>query len=386
MEKQANEKLGFEKIGAQAPWIEGLAKLKITEPTPVQEQSFSKVIAGGDLIAQAMTGTGKTFAYMLPLLHKIDVTSKELQVIVMAPTHELSLQINEQIRLLSKAAGVNIRTQALIGGVKLSRQADALKEKPHIVVGSAGRMIELVRLKKLKSHFVKTIVLDEGDKLLEDSHITEVQAMIKTTLKDRQLLLFSASLSERSRLRAEAMMKSPELLVVDGGILNPLVAHAYWLCDGRKKVENLRKLISAVKPTRCLIFVNKNEIIQEVALKLNHHSYHAAALFGSQSKEERAKSMQDFTTGKAAVLVTSEMAARGLDIQGVTHVINLDMPVSQDDYMHRIGRTGRHGKAGMAISIVGDHELIVLEKYVARFKVPLQNLAVKYGEVKSIRS
>ncbi|MCK8060425.1 MULTISPECIES: DEAD/DEAH box helicase [unclassified Fusibacter] len=372
---------GFETIGAQAPWIEALAKLNISEATPIQAQSFGLVSEGGDLIAQAMTGSGKTFAYLLPLFHKIDVTSKNLQVVILTPTHELSLQINEQIKLLVKAAGVDIRSQALIGGVKLSRQADALKEKPHILVGSAGRMLDLVKLKKLKTHFVKTIVLDEGDKLLEDSHIKDLKAIIKTTQRDRQLLLFSASLSDRSRTRAEEMMKSPDLLVVEAGVLNPLVAHAYWLCDSRKKVENIRKLVSAVKPTRCIIFVNKNELIQDVTSKLNYHHYPTTSLFGNQSKEERAKAMKEFTTGKVTLLVTSEMASRGLDIKGVTHVINFDMPVSQDDYMHRIGRTGRHGKPGMAISVVDDYELGMLEKYVARFNVALKNIQVAKGEM-----
>lgn len=375
----------FEKIGIKAAFNEALKAMNIHQPTPVQDQCIPLILEGKDLIATAMTGSGKTFAYLLPLMEHINPQSKDIQVIVLTPTHELSLQVVEEVKKLAFNSGVAIKAQALIGGVKLQRQVDQLKDKPHIIVGSAGRMLELYRLKKLKTHHVKTIVLDEADKLMEDAHLLDVQAVIKTTLKDRQLVAVSASMSDRSEERLRTMMSSPEVAILDQQTLNPMVVHGYWLSDSRKRVENLRKVLSAAKPTRCLVFINRNELIQEVTEKLAYHHYAVASLFGNQGKEGRARAMQDFYAGRVNVLITSEMAARGLDIQGLTHVINLDMPASADDYLHRIGRTGRHGDTGYAISIVTEPELKVLQKYLSRFNTVADNIEVRFGKIKAAK-
>lgn len=371
----------FETMGVKEQYIKGLESLNITVPTPVQSTVYAPILEGDDLVVQAMTGSGKTFAYLLPLMSKIDPLSKEIQVIVLVPTHELALQINQQIALLSKASGTGIRSQALIGGVKVARQVEALKEKPHIVVGSAGRMLEIYRLKKLKTHFVKTIVLDEGDKLLEDAYIEDINAVIKTTQKQRQLLLFSASISALSESRAVAIMNAPKIIKIDDNLLNPLVTHAYWVCDPRKKVENLKKFIAAVEPQRCLVFVNKNEIIQEVASKLAFHNYPVTFLFGNQTKADRAAAMHAFKSGKATIIITSELAARGLDIEGITHVVHLDVPLTADDYLHRIGRTGRKGLKGASVAIVSEKELSHLEQMVEGFGLTFIDLHVSHGEV-----
>jgi len=373
----------FEKLGVKAVYARALGSLNISEPTPVQVSCIPKISQGVDLIATAMTGSGKTFAYLLPLIGQLQLEVKDIQLVVLTPTHELSLQVAEQVKRLAFASGEPVRCQALIGGVKIQRQIDHLKEKPHVVVGSAGRMLELNRLKKLKMHNVKTIVLDEGDKLMEDAHREDVLAIIKTTLKSRQLISLSASLSEKSKLHLQELLVDPEVMMVDPILLNPMVQHAYWLGDARKRVDHLRKVISAVKPKRCLVFVNKNEMIQEVTEKLLYHHYPVVSLYGNQGKEGRAKAMQEFHARKATILIASELAARGLDIQDVTHVINLDMPLSADDYLHRIGRTGRHGEKGMAISIVSERELPLLEKYLAHFNTTVENIEVRFGEVKA---
>lgn len=372
----------FTALGIKTPYVEALKEMKITEPTPVQRACIPEILGGKDVIAVAMTGSGKTFAYLLPLLEHLDFNSKAVQIVVLTPTHELSLQVAEQVKRLGHLTDLPIRCLPLIGGVKIQRQLDHLKEKPQVIVGSAGRMLELYRLKKLKLHDVKTIVLDEGDKLMEDAHRDDVAALIKTTLKSRQLVAVTASLSERGRGHLEALMASPSCLMVDGDQLNPMVFHAYWVGDSRKRVEHLRKILSSVKPKRCIVFVNKNELIQEVAEKLSYHHYPVAALFGNQGKEGRAKAMQDFHAGRVTILVASEMAARGLDIQGVTHIVNLDMPQTAQDYLHRIGRAGRHGEGGMAISIVSERELEALQKYLEKYKVKAVPIEVRFGAVK----
>lgn len=375
----------FEKIGVKSSYAKGLETLTIIDPTPVQEICVPKIMSGVDLIATAMTGSGKTFAYLLPLMAQIQGDSKDVQLVIMTPTHELSLQVADQVKRLAHASGEDIRCQALIGGVKVQRQIDHLKDKPQVIVGSAGRMLELNRLKKLKMHMVKTIVLDEGDKLMEDAHRLDVVAVIKTTLKSRQIVSLSASLSAKSKGHLEEILNQPEMLSVDPVLLNPMVKHAYWQGEPRRRIEHLRKVLSSVKPIRCLVFVNKNEMIQEVTEKLLYHHYPVVSLFGNQGKEGRAKAMQDFHSGRATILVASELAARGLDIQNVTHVINLDMPISADDYLHRIGRTGRHGDQGMAISIVSERELPVLQKYLSHFQAVAENIEIRFGEIKTKR-
>ncbi len=244
----------FKALNISEDIIAGLSKDKIVEPTGVQQVAIPFAMEHKDLIAEAITGSGKTLAYALPSFEKIDPDSKELHTIVLAPTHELVVQINNVIKKLSSDSGRGVRSTTIIGKVNIKRQIEALKKKPHIVVGTPGRVLELIKLKKIKAHQVKTIVIDEADKLLSDDNIQVIMDVIKTTLRDRQIMVFSASLPQDSVKRAVALMKDPELVNVEFEPINTDIEHLCILSERRDKISNLRKVIHAVKPKKSYCF------------------------------------------------------------------------------------------------------------------------------------
>ena len=343
----------FEKLGLIAPLVEGLQKAGITVPTGIQEQVIPFALQGKDVAGQSATGTGKTLTYLLPIFQKIDTTKREVQAIILAPTYELAIQIERQIEMLVKNSGMAVTSTPLIGNVNITRQIDKLKEKPHIVVGSSGRILELIQKKKISAPTVKTIVLDEADRLLDDQNLDSVKAVIKSTLKDRQIMLFSATLPAATLAKASSFMRDPEIVTVKGQTsVAPDISHMYFVTEHRDKIEVLRKLVGMLKMERALVFVNRTDDIEITASKLKHHGLKAAALCGSTAKIDRKKSMEDFRSGKIELLVASDVAARGLDISGVDYVLNLDMPEDPTLYLHRVGRTGRAGEVGTAIPLL----------------------------------
>ncbi len=242
------------------------------------------------------------------------------------------------------------------------RQIEALKKKPHIIVGTPGRVLDLIKMKKIKAHQVKTLIIDEADKLLSDDNITTVMDVVKTTLRDRQLMIFSASLPEEAVKRATAFMNEPELVNVEVSSVNSDIEHLCILSERRDKITNLRKLIHAVKPKKAIVFINRNELVQEVTMKLSYHKIKAVGIFGNATKAERKAILDSFKSGKSNVLVASDLVARGLDLSDITHVINLDVPEDLNEYTHRSGRTGRAGAKGTSITIVTDKEIPLLLK------------------------
>lgn len=363
--------------------IAGLEKQNITRPTEIQSTAVPIMLKGKDIIAQSITGSGKTLAYLLPLFQQIDVTKKDLQAIILVPTHELAVQINDEIRLLAKGSGCDVASATLIGNVSIKRQIEKLKSKPHIVVGSPVRMLELAKLKKLKPHSVKTIVIDEGDRMLNVEHIRDVQAIIKTTLKERQLVVFSATISPESLENAKGMMKDPEEVMVNASRVNKNIKHFYKEGSFRDKFKHLRQSIANEKPEKAIVFINKNERIQEIVERLNYHDIKAIGIFGNASKLDRKKAMDLLKSGKKNILVSSDLVARGMDIKGVTHIFNLDLPQNLNVYLHRIGRTGRAFNTGKAISLVTNKEVEILKKIERKYS--LEMTEIKNEELNKIR-
>jgi len=366
----------FKSLNISDDIIAGLAIERITEPTNIQKEAIGVALENKDVVAEAITGSGKTLAYLLPAFERIDINSKDVHTIVLAPTHELVVQINNVIKSLSKNSGRGIKSTTIIGQVNIKRQIEALKKKPHIVVGTPGRVLELIKMKKLKAHHVKTIVIDEADKLLSDSNIDVIKAVIKTTQRERQLMVFSASLPQDSVNRAVEIMKEPVLVNVDHEPINTDIEHICVLSERRDKIDTLRKIIHAVKPKKAIVFINKNERIQEVALKLVHHKIKAVGIYGNSTKAERKAMLDAFRSGKSTVLVASDLVARGLDLKDITHVINLDIPENLNEYTHRAGRTGRAGNKGTTITVVTEREIPRLTQ--------IQNLTGIEFEVKEL--
>ncbi|BBB90275.1 MAG TPA: DEAD/DEAH box helicase [Methylomusa anaerophila] len=368
----------FEKLGLIPTLAAGLKKAGIETPTAIQAEAVPPAVAGRDVVGQSATGTGKTLAYLLPLMQKIDTAKRETQAIILAPTHELAMQIQRQTELMAQQAGLAVTSTPVIGNVNITRQIEKLKDKPHIIVGSSGRILELIQKRKIAAATVKTIVLDEVDRLLNDQNIDSVRAVIKTTQRDRQLLLFSATVPPAAVDKVKDLLQDPVIVRIEKQTSIPAdISHIYLVAEHRDKIEMLRKLVRHLNVARGLVFINQSDNIEIMTAKLNYHGLKAAGLHGNSAKESRKKAMDDFKSGRAQLLVASDLAARGLDIPGVTHVFNLDLPDDAQAYLHRVGRTGRAGQSGAAVSIVTRQETLRLQKYAKALNINIlaKNLA-----------
>ncbi|WP_018591220.1 DEAD/DEAH box helicase [Terrisporobacter glycolicus] len=372
----------FNQLVINEKLIKGLVKQNITEPTKVQSLTIEKIRENKDLLVNSETGSGKTLAYLLPMFEKIDITMRETQVLVLAPTHELVMQIANQSKLLAENSNMDVTTFAIIGEVNIQKQIKNIKAmKPHIVVGTAGRLLDLIQQKKLRVHDVKTIILDEVDSLVSGKGEGIVEKIIKTTLRDRQLLGFTASLDEKSESFCDYMMKDMEIIKAnDQSAINPKINHMYIYGDRREKFTILRKALSSAKAKRAIVFVNDEDSIEVINEKLNYHKYKAVCISGKMSKEDRKNAMTSFRNGKATILVSSDLSARGLDIPDVSHIFNLDFPPSKNEYLHRCGRSARGDKKGTAISIVTNQNLGTIRDYKRQFKINMNAVEIKEGK------
>jgi superfamily II DNA/RNA helicase len=353
----------FSQLGITPAFESALAADGITEPSPIQVNAIPALLAGGDAYISSETGTGKTLAYLLPALSRINPDERSLQTMVIVPTHELAIQICAVARELARAAGVEIRSQALIGGVSPKRQLEKLKKKPHLIVGTPGRVAELIQERKLKPHTVRHLIIDEADRLLIGESLPTLHRIFKSTLRERQLIFVSATHDPDSSREATSL--APDLVQIQAGAakVNAAIEHFSIECEKRDKPDVVRKLIHALQPERVIVFLHRNEDAEIVAAKLAHHKIPAVDLHGAQDKGDRKRAIEDFRKGKARVLITSDVAARGLDIRGVSHVFNFDVPTRSNDYLHRVGRTSRAGSKGSAISLMTEKEQRLAKRY-----------------------
>jgi superfamily II DNA/RNA helicase len=326
------------------------AKANFAFEMPIQTKLIPHMLDGSDIVAESPTGTGKTLAYVLPLLQKVDPAKKQIQALVIVPSQELGMQIVEVFR--EWTAGTDISVAQLIGGANIQRQIETLKKKPTIVVGTPGRLQELVKVKKLKMHEIKTIVLDEGDQLLSREHRTTVKGLIDATV-ERQLVVASATITEEIELVAERIMKDPVRIQVSAEEVPSKgeVIHSFVKTEPRDKTELLRRL-SHTNGMKGLAFVNSLDQLLMKDAKLSYRDAPIVSLHSEMKKEERKKALDDFKNGKVSILIATDVAARGLDISGLTHVIHVDVPHSIEQYLHRSGRTGRAGKDGEVLTLL----------------------------------
>jgi ATP-dependent RNA helicase DeaD len=371
----------FTELGLQPVLQEALAKEKINVPTPVQEKALPELLAGKDAYLCAETGSGKTLAYLLPLISQLDQESKALQIIIITPTHELALQVQEQIRTLNKNANFGIRFQLLIGGTSLKRQIEKLKAKPHIVVGSAGRMHELIKMRKLKVHNVNSIVIDEADKLLFGDNLEGTSRIIRSTLGSRRLIFVSATAREDSTSVAESLVDNLTMIDIGKNQINADIEHFYAVAHENEKAEMLRKLVYAYQPVRAIVFVHRNKTAEAVTEKLAERNMPVATIHGQCDKFTRQKALDQFRKGKIKILISSDISARGLDIKGISHIFNLDIPMNSKDYLHRAGRTGRAGNKGCTVSIVTPQEVRITRRYQRDLKITMTEITAKHGSI-----
>ena len=362
----------FQKLGLSADISVALGKMEIVEPTDIQSKVIGEILAGKDVVAQSATGTGKTLAYLLPILQKIDTNKREVQAVVLAPTQELAMQIFRQAELVIKNADLKIGAASLIGGANITRQIDKLKTKPQIIIGSSGRIIELNKKGKLPLKATTMLVLDEVDRMMDDQNLAGVKSVFKLLGTAVQTMIFSATISNKTIGRADLFMSEPVVVKLTGSAqVKPDISHSYIKADFREKTDMVRKLAQNIGINRGIVFVNKTDDVKIVVSKLQYHKVKVAGLYSGADKMDRKKALEDFAKGKIQLLVATDVAARGLDIVDVDYVINHDMPEDTMVYVHRTGRTGRAGKNGHAISIVASKEVIKLTEYGKSLKIKL---------------
>ncbi|NDL66944.1 DEAD/DEAH box helicase [Anaerotalea alkaliphila] len=365
---------------------EGLKKLMIHTPTPIQAAAIPAVLAGQDVIGQSSTSSGKTFAYLLPLMARMDASKRENQVLVLTPTYELALQVADQVRLLADASGLPFQVSAINGQAGIQRQIEKLREKPQFIVGTAPRILALIQKKKIAAHQIRTVVLDEADRLFDPQQFQGVEQVIRTTLRDRQLLAFSATMTEHARNLAKDRMKDPVLLLMEEPRVNANLTHLLLVTPLREKTKMLRKAIAAEKPTKAMVFLNQAVPMANLESTLAHHSIPVASIRGDAGKQARKAAMEKFRSGKCPILLSSDLASRGLDVPQVTHIFNMDLPDSAEDYLHRAGRGGRNGLSGKVLNICTAGEAQQLKKMAKALQIRIQSVDLENGSLQPVSS
>ncbi len=351
--------------------------------TAIQEAAIPVILEGKDVIAESPTGTGKTLGYLLPLLDKIDASRSSLQAVVLASSQELVMQIFQEFQKWSQ--GSSIRGTSIIGGANPKRQLEKLKKRPQVIFATPGRLLELIKQKKVKMHEVKMIVLDEADQLLISEHIGSVQNIVKSTMSDRQVVLFSATLKQETEQLAKEMTTAPEVIRItkDEGSASGEVEHIYFLCERRDKIKLLEK-IARLDDSKSLAFINDIGELQVLKEKLRFKELSVGILHSDMKKLERQAALKAFREGKIKMLVATDVAARGLDIQGITHVVQIDFPRNVSQYVHRAGRTGRMGASGTVISLVTEREERELKRFCGELNLPLHKRIFYKGQIASL--
>ena len=361
----------FNELNINQSIVMALKKQNITTPTGIQETSIPFALENKDIIAEAHTGTGKTLAFLIPIFEKINLEKREIQAIILAPTYELVVQIESQIKLLATNSHMDIKSLSIMGESNIEKQIKKLKEiKPHIIIGSPGRILDLIKKRKITAHTIKTIVLDEADNLLSKNKPTIIKDIIKSTMKDRQLMFFSASINKETLNLAKTLVKEVEIIKIENkSEINPRIEHICILGSLRDRFENLRKLLAAEQPKRAIVFVNNNTELRQINEKLQYHKVKSTAIYGNASKEERQRALDSFRRGKCNVLVSSDLSARGLDIPEVSHIISLDFPVNPNEYLHRAGRTARGNNSGVSVCFITNKDIEILQSYEKAFDI-----------------
>jgi ATP-dependent RNA helicase RhlE len=349
-----------------------------TEPTPIQAQAIPIILAGQDVMGGAQTGTGKTAGFVLPLLHKLarhassslSPARHPVRALILTPTRELAMQVEESVKTYSKHLA--LRSVCIYGGVDMRAQIAELKEGREIVVATPGRLLDHVEQKTVSFGAVEFLVLDEADRMLDMGFIPDIKRILKLLPTTRQSLLFSATFSDEIKRLADAMLKAPQLIeVARRNMVSETITHRVHPVAADRKRYLLKHLLDDPSMTQVLVFVGTKFGTARLASWLERQGINATAIHGDKSQQERTKALEVFKSGEARVLVATDVAARGLDIDDLPHVINYELPRVAEDYIHRIGRTGRAGKKGEATSLVAPEEksrLAEIER-LTKFKI-----------------
>ncbi|MBB5173718.1 DEAD/DEAH box helicase [Texcoconibacillus texcoconensis] len=350
----------FFEFGLTHDVTKALSNMGFEEATPIQEQTIKVSLERKDLIGQAQTGTGKTAAFGVPLVEHVDTESGDIQGLVLAPTRELAVQVAEELNRIGEFKGV--QALPVYGGQDIQQQIKALKRKPQIVVATPGRFMDHMRRKTIRLHSINMVVLDEADEMLNMGFVEDIELILGEIPDQRQTLLFSATMPKKIQHLAQKFMNDPQTIAIkpkELAINN--IEQEYIEVQEKKKFDVLNRLIDIHSPELAIVFGRTKRRVDELAEGLNRRGYSAEGTHGDLTQAKRDAVLRKFKNKTIDVLVATDVAARGLDISGVTHVFNFDIPQDPESYVHRIGRTGRAGKTGMAITFVTPREITHLK-------------------------
>ena len=373
----------FKELELSPELLKSVERAGFEEATPIQSETIPLALSGKDVIGQAQTGTGKTAAFGLPMLEKIDTNRHELQGLVIAPTRELAIQTQEELYRLGRDK--RVRVQAVYGGADIGRQIRGLKDRPHIVVGTPGRMLDHINRHTLKLGTVETLVLDEADEMLNMGFLEDIESIISKIPEERQTLLFSATMPPAIKNIGVKFMKSPTHVKIKAKEMTAdLIDQYYVRAKEYEKFDIMTRLFDVQTPELTIVFGRTKRRVDELARGLEARGYRAEGIHGDLSQQKRMSVLRSFKNGHLDILVATDVAARGLDISGVTHVYNYDIPQDPESYVHRIGRTGRAGKGGMSVTFVTPNEMSYLhvienltKKRMATLRPPTEKEAFK---------
>lgn len=381
MSDVADDSLNFESLDLAAPVLQAVKDAGFETPSPIQAQSIPHLLAGRDLLGQAQTGTGKTAAFALPLLSRIDASSRDTQLLVLAPTRELALQVADAFeQFASHLKGMQVL--AIYGGQSYETQLRALRRGVQVVVGTPGRVMDHIRRGTLKLEGLRALVLDEADEMLRMGFIDDVEWILEQTPETRQTALFSATMPGAIRKVANTYLNEPEEVKIAAKTTTATtIRQRCWMVGGMNKIEALSRILEVEDFDATLIFVRTKNATVELAEQLNARGYACDALNGDIPQHQRERSVERLKNGKLDILVATDVAARGLDVDRISLVVNYDIPYDTESYVHRIGRTGRAGRQGDAILFVTHKEKRMLKAIERATRQTIEHMEVPTGKV-----
>ncbi|TFH75367.1 DEAD/DEAH box helicase [Gammaproteobacteria bacterium LSUCC0112] len=377
--------LSFAELNLPAFLLETLSKVGYEKPSPIQQETIPALLEGHDIVGMAQTGTGKTAAFALPVLAKIDVNNPNTQALVLCPTRELAIQVAEAFQTYAQGMK-GFHVLPVYGGQEMGRQLQALRRGVHVVVGTPGRLLDHLNRRSLNLSTIKTLVLDEADEMLRMGFIDDVELILQQTSADRQVALFSATMPTQIRHVAEKYLRNPiEVKIKTATSTNADIEQLYWLVQGTNKLDALTRMLEVEEFDGMLIFVRTKNSTQELADKLSARGFSASALNGDMNQQLRTRTVEQLKNGQLDIVVATDVAARGLDVERISHVVNYDIPYDNEAYVHRIGRTGRAGRSGKAILFVAPREQRMLQsierttrKKIERMELPTRSELIQH--------
>ncbi|MDR3071532.1 MAG: DEAD/DEAH box helicase [Endomicrobium sp.] len=379
--------LKFSELNLSNEIIKAVGDLGFEEATPIQSLAIPKMMTGIDIIGQAQTGTGKTAAFGIPILEKIDTKNKDVQVIILCPTRELAIQVAEELKLFSKYKKT-INIVPVYGGQPIQRQILTLSKGAQIVIGTPGRVIDHLERKTLKLNTVKTVVLDEADEMLDMGFRDDIELILKSVPEDRQTVFFSATMPKEFLFLTKKYQRHPETIkIVNEKLTVPSIEQHYFDLREYQKLEALTRCLDMYDPKLSIVFCNTKRKVDDVTASLQARGYAADALHGDMSQSQRDRVMTKFRSGSIELLIATDVAARGIDVDDIDMVFNYDIPKDDEDYVHRIGRTGRAGKTGKAYSFVSGKDIYKLRDIQRYTKANIKRTQVpSLADVENIKT